>query len=87
MTQRASTWLTDRLTEIKEDLQRSEKALQAFREQENLVNVGGQRGLVESELTDRAERLREASKVRAELASHFPYRISHNRQCNELQAM
>jgi polysaccharide biosynthesis transport protein len=71
MTQKASGWLTERLASIKEDLQRSEQALQAFREQEQLVNVGGQRGMVEGELTDTAQRLRDAKRVRAELASTY----------------
>jgi polysaccharide biosynthesis transport protein len=69
--QKASSWLTDKLAALREDLQKAELALQAFREQEQLVNVGGERGLVEEELTDHARRLREARKKTAELASTY----------------
>ncbi|HXG29213.1 MAG TPA: polysaccharide biosynthesis tyrosine autokinase [Nevskiales bacterium] len=69
--QKASSWLTQKLEGLREDLQKAEQALQAFREQEQLVNVGGERGLVEEELTDNARRLREARKKTAELASAY----------------
>ena len=69
--QKTSSWLTERLDHIKADLQNAEKALQAFREQEQLVAVGGERGMVESELTDSALRLREAQRTRAALASAY----------------
>jgi polysaccharide biosynthesis transport protein len=71
VTQKASSWLTERLGNIKAELQRAEQALQDFREAEQLVNVGGERGLVEQELTDNAMRLRDARKKRAELASTY----------------
>ena len=70
-TRKASSWLTDRLKVIREDLGRAEQALQAFRERENLVNVGGSRGLAEVELADNALRLREARRKKAELASTY----------------
>lgn len=70
-TRKASGWLTDRLNVIREELSRAEQALQAFREKENLVNVGGSRGLAEQELEDNAFRLREARRKKAELASTY----------------
>lgn len=68
---KANSWLTDKLATLRVDLQKAEQALQAFREQEQLVSVGGERGLVEEELTDHARRLREARKQTAELASAY----------------
>ncbi|MGH6628875.1 MAG: polysaccharide biosynthesis tyrosine autokinase, partial [Burkholderiales bacterium] len=50
---------------------KAEQALQAFRERQQIVSVGGARGFVEQELTDNAMRLREAGKRKAELASTY----------------
>lgn len=71
MAQKANSWLTEKLSNLRQDLQKADQALQAFREQEKLVNVGGERGLVEVELTDNAMRLREARKKSTELASAY----------------
>ncbi len=68
---RASSWLTDRLEEIRGQLEASEKALQRYREQEKVVSVGGTRGLSEQELVDYSQRARESEKKRDELASAY----------------
>lgn len=70
-TQKATSWLTEKLEEIRKNLAASEAALQAFREQEQLVNVGGARTLSEEELVDYSRRLREAQKTRADFAASF----------------
>ncbi len=70
-TRKTTNWLTERLKVVREDLSNAEQALQVFREKERLVNVGGSRGLVEQELSDNAQRLREARKLKAELASAY----------------
>ncbi len=67
VTNEATEWLTQRLAEIKADLERSEKALQGFYDTEELVNVGGARGLVEDETSDNAKKLREARRTSTEL--------------------
>ena len=41
MTGTATTWLTERLADLKKNLQESEENLQAYRENENLIDVGG----------------------------------------------
>lgn len=41
MTQSAASWLTERLDVLRENLGDSEQRLQAFREQEGLVDIGG----------------------------------------------
>ncbi|HSW12630.1 MAG TPA: polysaccharide biosynthesis tyrosine autokinase [Solimonas sp.] len=67
----ASGWLNQRLEEIRADLERAETALQAFYDSEQLVNVGGARGMVESEITDNAQRLRDAQRVKTELENVY----------------
>ena len=70
-TQRASRWLTDKLGGLSEDLKKSEKALQAFRDSNQLVVVGGNRGLVDQEVMENSSRLREAQRTKAALASTY----------------
>lgn len=70
-TTKATSWLTDKLAEIQKQLSAAEKALQQFREKENLVNVGGTRGLTEDEVLDYSRRLREAQRERSELQNTY----------------
>lgn len=71
-TRKATTWLTEKLADIKTQLEKSEANLQAYREKEQIVNVAsGARTLTESELVDYSQRLREAQKKRQELASAY----------------
>lgn len=67
----ASGWLGERLAEVKKDLERAEQAQQKFYESEELVNVGGARGLVESEITDNASQLRAARTARTSLENVY----------------
>ncbi|MES0873926.1 GumC family protein [Sinimarinibacterium thermocellulolyticum] len=71
ITQEAAGWLTERLEDSRKALQASEARLQQFLEQQNLVNVGGARGLVEDELTEQTRRLREARLRREQLANVY----------------
>jgi capsular exopolysaccharide synthesis family protein len=71
MTRTTTSWLNERLESIRQDLNKSEDALQAFREKEQLVNVGGSRGLVEQQITDNAQRLRDAQRKKTELQSAY----------------
>lgn len=41
LTQKAADWLTERLTGMRDDLERAEQELQSFRERENLIDVSG----------------------------------------------
>ncbi|HUP91370.1 MAG TPA: polysaccharide biosynthesis tyrosine autokinase [Solimonas sp.] len=70
-TRKATEWLTAKLADIRQQLEISEKALQAFRDQEQIVNVGGARTLTEEELADYARRQREAQKRRTELQTAY----------------
>lgn len=81
----ASGWLGERLVEVKKELERSEQALQAFYESEQLVNVGGARGMVEDEITDNARRLREARTTRADLENVYRRIVSARTNVEVLQ--
>lgn len=70
-TQRATAWLNDKISELRKKLETSERALQQFREQQQLVIVGGMRGLVDAEILDNSRRLRDAQKVKTELSSTY----------------
>ncbi len=70
-TTKATNWLTDKLSEIQTQLGNAEKNLQAFREKEKLVNVGGTRGLTEDEVLDYSRRLREAQRERSNLQNAY----------------
>jgi capsular exopolysaccharide synthesis family protein len=70
-TQKANRWLTERLADIRIKLEKAEQALQAFREQQQLVNVGGVRGLMSEDLLDSSKRLRDSQKTKTELASTY----------------
>lgn len=85
ITEQATGWLNQRLQEIKADLERSEKALQAFYDTEQLVNVGGARGLVEEEITDNARRLREARKVKTDLENVYRRIVDARNSVEKLQ--
>jgi polysaccharide biosynthesis transport protein len=70
-TERATRWLTERLGDLRAQLERSEKALQAYREQHQLVNVGSARALQEEALVDNARKLREAQSKKTQLGSTY----------------
>ncbi len=65
-TVQATGWLGERLAELKENLRRSERDLQDFREREGLVSVAGVTGLGGSELKVLSQRLEDARKARIE---------------------
>ena len=67
----AADWLTERVEESRKAMQASEQALQRFLEKEDLVNVGGTRGLVETEIIEQSRKLREARQTRESLANVY----------------
>lgn len=71
ITDQASGWLTSRLTELKAELEKSESELQKFYESQQLVSMGGARGILEEELRDNSRRLREARKIKTELQNVY----------------
>lgn len=69
--QRAGRWLSDKLGDVSTDLQKAEKALQAYRDQNQIVAVGGNRGLIDQELIENSQRLRDAQRTKTELSSTY----------------
>jgi succinoglycan biosynthesis transport protein ExoP len=65
-TLQATGWLSERLEDLKQNLRESERALQAFREQEGLVSVDGVTSLGGNELAALSQRLEDARKARIE---------------------
>lgn len=62
LTQKASEWLTERLSGMRDSLQQSEISLREFQEQENLIDVSGVQTLTAKELDEQTRRLVEARK-------------------------
>lgn len=57
LTQRAASWLTERLGGLRQKLDESERALQEYREKEDLVDVSGVETLAARELSELSSRL------------------------------
>lgn len=66
MTRQAAGWLNSRMAGLREKLDQSEQELQAYREQENLVEVEGVRTLATKELNEITTKLVEARRKRSE---------------------
>jgi len=71
LTQKASTWLTERLGGMRGQLEAAETALRAYQEQENLVDISGVQTLTAKELDELTRRLSEARKATTASKSQF----------------
>lgn len=71
ITHSATTWMNNRLLELKKKLKESENRLQSYRETEDLVDLKGVTTLTADSLSDFSTRLSDARKVRAEAESQF----------------
>jgi capsular exopolysaccharide synthesis family protein len=71
MVQKATTWLTDRLDGLRTKVEESEKALQAYREQQGLVDMAGDSDLASAQLQSISERLVSARAKVGELESMY----------------
>ncbi|SIS74974.1 capsular exopolysaccharide family [Thalassolituus maritimus] len=71
VTQQAAGWLTDRLGGLKAKLEESERRLQEYREENNLVDVEGVSTLVAKEIDQITEKLVEARSQRLELEGTY----------------
>ncbi|RMD69473.1 MAG: hypothetical protein D6819_06880, partial [Gammaproteobacteria bacterium] len=67
MAKKAVAWLKGRLENLRQKVEASEKALQAYREKEGLVDVSGVRTLTSSQIEDVATRLAQARSKRLQL--------------------
>lgn len=71
MTQKATSWLTARLEGLREKLEASEKALQAYMEKNELIDVEGVKSVTAGQLTNMSSDLTEAKRKLAELGVIF----------------
>lgn len=67
----ASAWMNSRLDELRVKLKAAEEELQAFREQENLVDIGGVATISAAELAATSNRMVDARSNRAEAESLY----------------
>ncbi|MCQ4346589.1 polysaccharide biosynthesis tyrosine autokinase [Pseudomonas stutzeri] len=71
MSMQATTWMNNRLVELRSRLKDAEARLQAFREKENLVDVGGVASVSAAELSATSDRMIDARRQRAEAQSQY----------------
>jgi capsular exopolysaccharide synthesis family protein len=71
VTQQAAGWLSDRLGGLKKKLEESERRLQEYREENDLVDVAGVDTLVAKEIDQVTEKLVEARSQRLELEGTY----------------
>lgn len=71
MSMMATTWMNNRMVELRSKLKDAESRLQAFREKENLVDVGGVASVSAAELTATSDRMIDARRQRAEAQSQY----------------
>lgn len=66
MTKQAATWLNSRLVGLRDNLEKSEQELQAYREKESLVEVEGVKTFAAKELEELTTKIVEARRKRTE---------------------
>src|SRR5690606_17556022 len=71
MSMTATNWMNSRLGELRDKLKIAEDRLQAFREQENLVDVDGVTTISAAELSLTGDRMIDARRQRAEAESQY----------------
>lgn len=71
MSASASSWMNSRLGELRSKLKEAETQLQAFREKENLVDIGGVATISAAELAATSDRMVDARRSRAEAESLY----------------
>ncbi len=71
ITKQSANWLAGKLGELRQQLETSEKALQNFRQKQNLVAVGGARNLLQEQAVDNAKQLRDVQNKATELANAY----------------
>ncbi|WP_462380540.1 GumC family protein [Pseudomonas sp. Marseille-QA0892] len=71
MSMSSSNWMNGRLTELRASLQEAEDRLQAYREAEGLVDVGGVSTISANELSLTGDRMIDAARQRAEAQSQY----------------
>ena len=67
----ATTWMNSRMGELRTKLKEAEDVLQAYREKENLVDMGGVSAISAAELSATSDRMVDARRSRAEAESMY----------------
>ena len=81
MTSQASGWLSERLSELKQQVLKSEKQLADFLQEEGLIDVSGIEGLASAELSDLTDRL-SAARDRRIAAESLAQMLKTNKQAD-----
>lgn len=84
MTEKASTWLNERLSALKAKLDSSETLLQAYQNQEKLVDIDGVKGIEASELQELNRQLSSAKQLRKQ--SEHIYKLIQSKS-NNIQSL
>lgn len=72
VTQEVSSFLQDRLSDLRDKLMQSERALQAYREQKGIVSLGGSaQAITIRQIDETSQRLAEARSRRAQLEAAY----------------
>ena len=71
VTEKATSWLSERLESLRAKLEASERELQDFQQEEDLVDLQGVRGLASQELNDTMTQLLEARRELNEIESLY----------------
>ena len=71
MTEQATSFLTDKLVELRRKLETSQAALQAYRDQERIVDVRGTDGLMSQELSLATEKLAGARREESRISASY----------------
>ncbi|MCY1401652.1 exopolysaccharide transport protein family protein [compost metagenome] len=71
MSMTATNWMNTRMLELRTKLKEAEDKLQAFREKENLVDIGGVSTINAAELSATSDRMIDARRQRAEAQSQY----------------
>jgi capsular exopolysaccharide synthesis family protein len=82
MTEKASTWLNERLSSLKSKLDTSESYLQAYQNQEKLVDIDGVKSIESQELQELNSQLSKASQLRKK--SENIYKLVQSKKDNKL---
>ena len=84
--ERSESWLLERLESVRNDLQDAERALQTFKEQENIIGNSEQSsGIAAQELDSIKKRLADAREQRVELEGIYQQLLSINNAGGDLQ--
>ena len=87
VTQQASSWLNERIGDLREKLRQSEAQLQAFLQQEGLVDIQGVESLASQELAELTSQLNKARDRRVAAETLYQVARNYKSDSNQLSAL